>query len=100
MYKLNKHFKTILGIVFFCSILLLAFKEWIISSSILTSNDWTYFFKETMANTRIDYFSTWITENILGGITVDLGQAPSFVLFGIFAKYLNLNYGIIERIIY
>lgn len=92
--------KISLKIICFYFVFLLAYKEWIFSHSILTNGDWVYFFKESMSNARIDYFSTWITEYIMGGVTIDLGQAPFYVAYGLLAKYANLNYEIVERVVH
>ena len=79
---------------------IIAFKEWFNPLAILSKGDWGFYFKNSLDSVRIDYFSTWLPDGSFGRVVLDLGQAPSYSLYGFFSKYLNIPFQISEKIIH
>jgi hypothetical protein len=87
-------------VILFCIIILLTFHRWLIFGSIITSGDWPFFFKETLANVRIWYLSSWLDDANLGRILFDIAQGPTYLLHGLLAKFFNFDYILTSRIIH
>src|SRR5438105_12226438 len=96
---LKKNFSFFL-IALFVLILLIAFREWFLHFDILTLGDWGYYFNETEISLRIYYFSAWLSDFSFGRVLIDSGQAPTYFLYGVLAKYLNLSYAFSERFVH
>ena len=84
----------IVGLIF------LTYRVWIFSFGIITSGDWLYFFKESTIDHFWGYLYLWRPSTGLGGLILDIGQAPSYLLVGFYAKYFHLEYWLIERLVY
>ena len=99
-HLLHKYkFPTFLGAIL-SIILFLSFRLWFFSTSILTNGDWPFFFNETAVTLRINYFSIWFSDSSFGRVLIDVSQAPTYFLYGIFSKYFIFNYAINERVIH
>jgi hypothetical protein len=81
-------------------LILIAFRAWLFNFSILTNGDWSFFFNETATTLRINYFSIWLSDNSFGRVLIDVGQAPTYSLYGVLSKYLNFSYAINERLVH
>jgi len=94
--------KKLPKIIFACFIAyyLFIYREWAFSFSILTHTDWWFFHKETMITILLPFFTLWIDDFSFGRILIEIGQAPIYVWYGILAKYFNLDFSVIERIIH
>jgi hypothetical protein len=79
---------------------LIAYRDWIFNFSISSQGDLGFFFKETMVTLRLQYFNLWLPDAAFGRIIVDVGQAPTYSLYGFFAKYFGANYAIAERLVH
>lgn len=89
----------IVYIVIVLVILLLAFRQWFFSGTILTNGDWYYYTLNSLKSFRLEYFNVWLGDQNFGRIIVDVAQAPTYALYGVFAS-LGLNYAVGERIIH
>jgi len=86
--------------IFLTSTLALIYHKWIFNLSILTKGDWWFYFYETLSTLRLNYFWLWYSGQDLGIVLLDIGQAPTYVLSGLFAALFGFNWAFIERLIY
>ncbi len=81
-------------------IFLIIYRKWIFSLGIITHGDWPFFFKETMSTLRFNYFSSWFSDFSFGRVLFDLGQAPTYFLYGFLSKIFYLDFAVSERLIH
>lgn len=94
--KNNKNWPFLILII----LVLLTYRVWLFSFSIITAGDWWYFFRVSTIAHFLSYLYIWHSHTNIGGVTLDVGQAPTYLLNGIYAKYLNLDYQYIERLVH
>lgn len=93
---LIKLFVVILSVV----ALVVIYHQWFLNFGILSKGDWGFYFKDSLSTVRISYFSTWLGDSSLGRVLIDSGQAPTYALYGFFAKFFELPFEISERFIH
>jgi hypothetical protein len=81
------------------AVLLLTFRNWFFESSILTRGDWPYFTNISLKTFRLMYFHVWLSDKDFGRTLIDIGQAPTYAMYGVLAKWFGLGYPYGERLI-
>jgi hypothetical protein len=94
-----KFLKRNILVIVLLVISLIVYNRWFFNLGILSDGDWVFFPKETMAALRIYYFSLWLGDNF-GRVLYDVGQAPTWAMYGFLAKFLNVGYALGERLIH
>ena len=89
-----------IAILFFLLLLSgFAYHRWLFSLEPLTSGDWPFFWRESLIAQRLHSFSLWSFQG-LGRLVPEIGQAPTYIWYGILARYFHLDYNLAERIIH
>lgn len=96
MIKFLTRFWWVISIV----VLTIIYHTWFYNFGILTHGDWNYYFNRTSTSLRLPYFSLWLSDNTFGRVLIDVGQAPTYFLYGVLAKYFGISYNIAERLIH
>lgn len=79
---------------------LIIFRKWVFSVDILTHGDWWNLTDATMQSMRIAYFNTWLPDLNFGRVLIDLGQAPTYALYGLLSQLFGFSFAINERLIH
>lgn len=87
----------LLGLI---AILIIVYGRWFFNLDILTSGDWPYAVKNAIIDQYLGFLDIWRGNTGFGNLILDIGQAPSYIFYGIFAKFLGFEYNISERIIH
>lgn len=85
--------------IFLILISLVVYHIWFFNFKVLASGDWVFFYDKTLTSLRFYYFSLWLGDSF-GRILFDVGQAPTWAMYGILARYLGMNYALAERVIH
>lgn len=56
--------------------------------------------KEALSDVRINYFSLWLSDKNLGRVLIDIGQAPTYAIYGFLAHIFNWDYELIQRLVH
>lgn len=95
----NKYVKySIVAVLIF--LLTIIYRKWFYNFGILSKGDWGFYFRESLSTVRIDYFTTWLGDSSLGRVLVDTGQAPTYALYGLLAKYFGFSFALSERFVH
>jgi Carbohydrate binding domain len=79
---------------------LVIYRKWLFSYAVLTRGDWGYHTLSVLKTVRIQYFSPWLSDNSLGRVLIDAGQAPTYGLYGFLTKWFGFGFNIDERIVH
>lgn len=96
MFNFLKRNIYIILLIFFS---LITYHTWLFTFGIIKTGDWGYYYKETMATLNIHWFSLWLGD-IYGRVLIDVGQAPTYALYGYLTKYLNFDFVLNQRLLY
>lgn len=80
-------------------VLFAVFHEWFFKKTILTDGDWYYYTQNSLLSFRLDYFHLWLGDQNFGRMIIDIGQAPTYALYGLLAK-IGIPYSYSERMIH
>lgn len=97
MHRLSVNRWWLIAVILILSV---AFHDWFFQLKILTQGDWTYYTNLSLSAFRRAYFSLWLSDQSFGRGIIDVGQAPTYSLYGLLAYYFNIPYAISERIIH
>lgn len=92
-----KKYYHILALVLIFTIV---YHRWLFETSILTHGDWHYFLPESLRESRLFYFSTWLSDFGLGREVIDVGQAPTYALYGVLNYFFGFNFEVASRIVH
>ena len=86
----------------FAPLILIAaiFNSWFLHFGVRTAGDWGYMLDVTSETLRRFYFSTWLSDNQFGRVLIDVGQAPTYAVYGWLTHYIGTSYAINERLIH
>ncbi|MFA5724200.1 MAG: hypothetical protein WC979_08140 [Candidatus Pacearchaeota archaeon] len=98
--ELKKFVKKEYLLITLVIIFLIVYNKWIFNWGIITNGDWPYAVKEAVIDHYLGFLNTWRGNTGFGGLVLDLGQAPTYIIYGLFAKFLGWNYNISERIVH
>ncbi len=90
-------------VIFITTLILINFithLPWLNPWLILTHGDWQYSATEVLNTLRINYFSMWLSDKSLGRVLLDVGQAPTYSLYGFFSKYFGLGFEFGSRLVH
>ncbi len=79
---------------------LVVYHAWIIGKGIITSGDWPYALPSSVIDHYLGFGSLWRTTFSLGGVVLDIGQGPSYYIYGLLTKYLGIDYQVSEKIVH
>jgi hypothetical protein len=92
--------KTIL-LILFAAVTALSHWVWFFDFGVISKGDWPFYFPETLSSARLSIFNVWYPSSYsFGDVLLSISQAPIIFLSGILSKFFNLEYGIIERLLY
>lgn len=81
-------------------VLAVCFHRWLFSGTILTNGDWWYYTKTSLVSLRAQYFTTWLPDQSFGRTLIDVGQAPTYALYGALTSVFGLSYAVSERLVH
>ena len=103
MSYMNKFTEYLARNKFLISLLLISIFthwRWVFTFQLITHGDWVFSSKQALDTLRANYFSIWMSDNSLGRVLLDVGQAPTYFLYGVFSKYLGFGFEYSERIVH
>lgn len=94
------HKKYIFWAIAYVLLIALIYHQWFFNFGVRTHGDWGYHTKQALDTFRLNYFSAWLSDESFGRVVPDIGQAPTYALYGFFSSVFNLNFAISERLIH
>ncbi len=96
----RKKILVLIKSLIFIGVFLSIYHFWFFSLAPITHSDWGYYFNETLTSIRSKCFSLWFPNLSFGHTLLDVGQAPTYALAGLLGFIPQLNYAIIERLVW
>jgi hypothetical protein len=76
------------------------YRAWVFNLGILTAGDWPYVVLPSQIDHYLSFLFAWRADQALGSISLDGGQALTYLPYGLLAKYFNIDFAIAERLIH
>jgi hypothetical protein len=92
--------RSVLYLLVVLLIVVAVFRVWFFKSTILTHGDWYYYPIASLEAFRLMYFHTWLSDKNFGRTIIDLGQAPTYAMYGALADWFGMGYQYGERVIH
>jgi len=78
---------------------LITYHTWLFTFGIIKTGDWGYYYKEAMSTLNIHWFGLWLGDTY-GRVLIDIGQAPTYALYGYLTKFFNFDFVLNQRLVY
>lgn len=97
---LRPYKKYILWTIAYVLLIALIYHQWFFNLGVKTHGDWGYHTKQALDTFRLNYFSAWLSDESFGRIVPDIGQAPTYALYGVLSSVFHVPFAISERLIH